>query len=72
VTVMTDKMTANLRPANASLRHEITSADLPLHCPMDGETKWNSHPRVFLPIEDKGEILCPYCGELYVLKSVEK
>lgn len=61
-------MTEKLKPANAVRRYEITHADLPLHCPMDGQTTWNSHPRVFLPIEDKGEILCPYCGALYVLK----
>ena len=58
-----------LKPANAVLRYEITSADLPLHCPMDDQTKWNSHPRVFLPIEEQGEIRCPYCGALYVLKT---
>jgi uncharacterized Zn-finger protein len=27
------------------------------------------HPRVFLPIEAKGEALCPYCGTLYRLKG---
>jgi len=62
-------MTDKLKPANAALRYEITAADLPLHCPMDGQTEWNSHPRVFLPVEDKGEILCPYCSALYVLKT---
>ncbi|MDW8324371.1 MAG: zinc-finger domain-containing protein [Burkholderiales bacterium] len=47
---------------------EVTEADLPLHCPMPGESLWNAHPRVFLPIEAKGEVLCPYCGTLYRLK----
>lgn len=47
---------------------EVGDADLPLHCPMPGESLWNAHPRVFLPIEDKGEILCPYCSTLYRLK----
>ncbi|HEX8980464.1 MAG TPA: zinc-finger domain-containing protein [Parasulfuritortus sp.] len=46
---------------------EVTAADLPLHCPMPGQSTWNSHPRVFLPIEDKGEALCPYCGTRYKL-----
>ena len=27
------------------------------------------HPRVFLPIEQRGEALCPYCGTRYVLKG---
>ncbi|PLX54491.1 MAG: hypothetical protein C0629_17470 [Chromatiales bacterium] len=36
---------------------------------MPGMTAWNSHPRVFLPIEQTGEAICPYCGALYVLRS---
>ena len=53
--------------ANAQQRYEVTRKDLPLHCPMDGMTLWNSHPRVFLPIEESGEERCPYCGAIYVL-----
>ena len=53
-------------------RHiEIGAADLPLHCPMPSMLLWNAHPRVFLPIEQKGEALCPYCGTLYRLKDVD-
>jgi uncharacterized Zn-finger protein len=48
---------------------EISESDLPLHCPMPGDSVWCSHPRVFLPIEEKGEALCPYCGTLYRLKG---
>jgi len=55
--------------ANASRRYTVSRADLPLHCPMDNMTLWNSHPKVYLPIEDKGEIRCPYCGAVYVLKD---
>jgi len=40
-----------------------------LSCPMPGMTLWNSHPRVYLPIEDSGEERCPYCGAVYVLKG---
>ncbi len=58
-----------LREANAVKRYEVTRADLPIHCPMDNTTLWNSHPRVYLPIEDSGEARCPYCGALYVLKD---
>ena len=47
----------------------MTEKDLPLHCPMPSMTLWDSHPRVFLPIEEKGEALCPYCGTLYVYKG---
>ncbi len=55
-------------PANAENRYEVTRADLPLSCPMKDMQLWNSHPRVYLPIEASGEARCPYCGALYVLK----
>lgn len=48
---------------------EVGRSDLPLHCPMPGQSLWNGHPRVFLPIEASGEALCPYCGTLYRLKD---
>jgi uncharacterized Zn-finger protein len=54
-------------PPNAQNRYEVTRADLPLHCPMPGMSLWNSHPRVFLPIEEEGESMCPYCGAHFVL-----
>jgi len=53
---------------NAQNRYEITQADLPLHCPLDSMSLWNSHPRVFLPVEETGTAKCPYCGAEYVLK----
>jgi uncharacterized Zn-finger protein len=56
-------------PPNAQNRYEVTRADLPLHCPMNGMSLWNSHPRVFLPIEDTGRAKCPYCGAEYVLSD---
>lgn len=54
---------------NNQRRIKITKKDLPLHCPAPSMKLWNSHPRVFLPIEDTGEALCPYCGTLYTLKD---
>ncbi|TDI82302.1 MAG: zinc-finger domain-containing protein [Betaproteobacteria bacterium] len=54
---------------NKQNRIEITMEDLPLHCPTRSMRLWNSHPRVFLPIENIGEALCPYCGTLYTLKG---
>ncbi len=48
---------------------EVTESDLPLHCPMPQQTDWNAHPRVYLPIEARGDALCPYCGTLYRLKG---
>jgi len=52
---------------NARNFYEVTSADLPLHCPLPGTTLWNSHPRVYLPIEARGEAKCNYCGAVYKL-----
>ncbi|MFO1379029.1 MAG: zinc-finger domain-containing protein [Chitinivorax sp.] len=48
---------------------EVTAKDLPLHCPTPDMVKWNSHPRVFLPVQKTGEALCPYCGTLYKLNG---
>ncbi len=57
------------REPNALSRYEVMRADLPLHCPMDWMSLWNSHPRVYLPIEATGRTKCPYCGADYVLKD---
>jgi uncharacterized Zn-finger protein len=53
--------------ANAENRYEVTRDDLPLSCPMPGMSVWDSHPKVYLPIEDKGQSKCPYCGADFVL-----
>ena len=51
---------------NAKSQYEVTKDDLPLHCPMDGMSLWNSHPRVYIPMES-GKGKCPYCGAEFVL-----
>ena len=58
---------SNTSLPNAQTRQEVTRTDLPLHCPMPGTSLWDSHPRVFLPIEETGKAKCPYCGTEYVL-----
>ncbi len=55
--------------ANAENKYIVSKGELPLHCPMDGMSLWNSHPRVFLPIEKTGEAKCPYCGADYELSD---
>jgi uncharacterized Zn-finger protein len=50
---------------------EITYADLPLACPPIGTRIWDAHPRVYLPIDTLGEVRCPYCGTLYILKDFD-
>jgi len=56
-----------LIPANIHNKYEISAKDLPLSCPMPGMYLWNSHPKIYLPIEDTGKAKCPYCGALYEL-----
>jgi uncharacterized Zn-finger protein len=58
----------DLRPANAQNQYTVTPADLPLACPMPDMVLWNSHPRVYLPIEETGFAKCPYCGAEYTLQ----
>jgi uncharacterized Zn-finger protein len=53
--------------ANAQNRYRVTRADLPLSCPMPDMSLWNSHPKVYLPIEKTGQAKCPYCGADYSL-----
>lgn len=55
--------------ANAEKRYVVTRADLPLSCPLPSMALWNSHPRVYLPIEAEGESQCPYCGAHFVLSE---
>ena len=65
----TDANNAELVQANAASRYEINRADLPLSCPMPHMKTWDSHPKVYLPIEQTGEARCPYCGAVYLLKD---
>ncbi|HEX9585471.1 MAG TPA: zinc-finger domain-containing protein [Gammaproteobacteria bacterium] len=58
-----------LIPPNAENRYEVSRKDLPLSCPMPGMYLWNSHPRVYLPIEKTGQAKCPYCSADYFLKD---
>lgn len=56
---------------NSKLYYEVTYDDLPLQCPTPEMSQWNSHPRVFLPIEKTGKAKCPYCGSEYTLKDFD-
>ena len=63
-------------PANTERRYEITRAQLPHEvlnakqsCPTPEMALWNSHPRVYLPVEVTGTAACPYCGAVWVLKD---
>ena len=61
-----------LIPANAQSKYGVRFKDLPLSCPMPGMYLWNSHPKVYLPIEETGEAKCPYCGAQYHMMEAEE
>jgi uncharacterized Zn-finger protein len=67
-TVTAERSDKLIQP-NAQHHYEVTVADLPLACPMPGMHLWNSHPRVFLPIEKTGAAKCPYCSAEFTLKK---
>ncbi|UCC15163.1 MAG: zinc-finger domain-containing protein [Gammaproteobacteria bacterium] len=58
--------------ANAEDHYEVTREQLPLSCPTSEMTLWNSHPRVYLPIETTGSATCPYCGATFVLADAKQ
>jgi uncharacterized Zn-finger protein len=66
---MSDSETTTLQAANTERRYQVLRAQLPLSCPTAEMALWNSHPRVYLPIEDSQDktARCPYCGAVYQL-----
>lgn len=52
---------------NTQTTYEVSCADLPVSCPLPNMMVWNSHPKVYLPIEATGKAKCPYCGANFVL-----
>jgi uncharacterized Zn-finger protein len=62
-------MAAAMIQANAQHQYTVTTADLPLSCPMPGMYLWNSHPKVYIAVETGRWGKCPYCGAEYTLKS---
>lgn len=54
--------------ANGERHYKVTANDLPLSCPMPDVPVWNSHPRIYLPIEENGGAAqCNYCGAHFEL-----
>lgn len=61
---------AELEQQGCTQRHyEVERKDLPLCCPMQDDRLWDAHPRVYLPIEETGKAVCPYCEAHYTLKD---
>ncbi len=67
MTHQTDASDKTLETASTGKSYEVSSNDLPLSCPTPGQKLWNSHPRVYLPIEETGTASCPYCSTKYTL-----
>lgn len=63
----TDAADSGLENANTQREYEVRLADLPLSCPTPEQKLWNSHPRVYLPVEETGSAICPYCSASYRL-----
>lgn len=58
----------NYSTPNAKTAVEVKLSDLPVHCPVEGSSLWNSHPRVYIPVQENGgEARCPYCGAMFKL-----
>ncbi len=59
------------KSANTQRVHWIEAAELldgeEVACPPLDACLWDSHPRVFLKISEKGEAYCPYCSTIYRL-----
>ncbi len=54
---------------NAEQQYQVRRSDLPVSCPLPGQSRWNSHPKVYLPLEDTGKASCPYCGAEFILSD---
>jgi uncharacterized Zn-finger protein len=57
------------KPKTSAEIHFISKQDLPVSCPLPSASQWNSHPRVFLTLDEDGKATCPYCSTVYILKQ---
>lgn len=57
------------QPACTEKNYIVHRRDLPLSCPTADMELWNAHPKVYLPIEQTGAEVCPYCGSRFVLQD---
>lgn len=60
-----EKNTTEARACTQQTR-VVTAQDLPLCCPLPAYRLWDAHPRVYMPIEETGREVCPYCGTIYI------
>lgn len=57
------------KPACTEKTHTVRRNELPLSCPTDSMELWNGHPKIYLPIEQTGTEVCPYCGTRFILQD---
>lgn len=62
-------MSLPLKRTQTKRYYEVNSQDLPLSCPLKKSSLWDFHPRVYLPIDKTGHVICPYCETEYFLKN---
>ena len=55
--------------SNMERRYVVSEKDLPVSCPLPWTVRWNSHPRVYLPLKPGVDATCPYCGAVFSLAS---
>lgn len=58
--------------SNMERRYTVSEKDLPVSCPLPWTVRWNSHPRVYLPLEPGTDATCPYCGAVFSLASADR
>lgn len=56
-----------MKESNAQTFVEVTADQLPISCPLPDSPLWNSHPKVFIPLDDSPEAKCNYCGTVFRL-----
>lgn len=54
----------------AAAQYFLALTDLPACCPRPDMPLWNAHPRVYLPLEERGHALCPYCSAEYFVMDL--
>jgi uncharacterized Zn-finger protein len=62
-------MTNESKQACTKRHYTVTNQDLPLSCPTKEMRLWDAHPRVYLPIEETGHVICPYCEAEFTLQK---
>ena len=58
--------------SNMERRYTVTEKDLPVSCPLPWTVRWNSHPRVYLPLKPGVDATCPYCGAIFSLAAADQ